>query len=118
MSSMTSKVCAAIGALGIVACASPLAAQTWHHRGRVRRYEAVWLERSQAAARGPARWYGPVPPGRVAVVTGAPWLRPRMYWVRPIGPRRGFVLVRPRAVPWTVRPWRGGGWRPALRRGI
>ncbi len=118
MSSITSKVCATIGALGIVACASPLAAQTWHHRGRVLRYEAVWLERSQAAARGPARWYGPVPPGRVAVVTGAPWLRPWMYWVRPIGPRRGFVLVRPRAVPWTVRPWRGGGWRPALRRGI
>lgn len=55
MSNITGRVRAAIGALGIMAFASPLAAQN-HHHGERMRFAAQWVERSQGAARQQMRW--------------------------------------------------------------
>jgi hypothetical protein len=101
---ITSKIRAAVAAIGLLACASPLAAQSWHHRGRALRYEAVWLERSQAALRGPARWYVERYRSPAAVLAGQAWV-PRRGWLAPraYGPRR-VVVVGPRG-RWIARPW-------------
>ena len=55
MSNITGRVGAVIGALGIIAFASPLAAQNPHHGQRMR-VAAQWVERSQGMARQQMRW--------------------------------------------------------------
>ena len=113
MSKVTTQFRAVIGALGILACASPLAAQT-HHRGAQMRYAAVWVQRNHGAFRYAAyrvpRWraagygwgYRAVPP-RWGV--GA-WYGPRHRWGR-IYARRAYRPVRR---PWR-RAWIGGRYR-------
>ncbi len=96
MSNITSKIRGAIGALGILALASPLAAQTRPYRGQMR-YAAQWVDRSQAVARSPMRWRG-----------AAEW---RVGWV---------------ARPYYARPHYAAGWgwraygvgRPMMRRAV
>ena len=114
VSGITSKLSAAFGALVVVACASPLTAQTWHQRGRLLRYEAVWVERSQAALRGPGRWFGVARRGPVVVVAGAPWVRPRVWWLRRPAPWP-LVFARPLPPRWIrrpayARPWGRRAW--------
>ena len=55
MRNITSRIRAAVGALGILAFASPLAAQTHHHRSEMR-VVAQWVGRSQGAARAQMGW--------------------------------------------------------------
>ena len=112
MSGITSKVRAAVAAIGMLACASPLAAQARHHqRGRALRYEAVWMERSQFAMRGPVRWQRDGYRVPVVVVARHPWA-PRAAWRSPhlLVPRR-VIVVAPRG-RWIARPWRYAPARP------
>ena len=55
MSNITGRLRAVIGALGIIAFASPLAAQNPHHGQRMR-FAAQWVERSQGMSRQHMRW--------------------------------------------------------------
>jgi hypothetical protein len=109
---ITSRLRAAIGALGILACASPLAAQNHQHRGQMR-FAAQWVERSQV--RQPVRW-------RMAGewrMTGTRWRRGHAVgygwrgpaYRRPLMRREmAFRYVRPRVMlrrrGWH-RPWAG-----------
>jgi len=114
VSTITSRIRAAVGALGIVAFASPLAAQT-HHRGAEMRYAAQWVGRSQASVRQfrvwpGARWWRPRY-ARALVVAGPAW-RPgpwRRAWIR----RDADWRFGRRAWPAYGRPWRRAwiGWR-------
>ncbi len=100
MKGIGSRLGAMIGALGIVACASPLAAQTWRHHGRLLRYEAVWVERSQAAMRGPAPW----------LTVPGPAVRARLAETRWI--RRPWRAAAWRQAAWRRAAWRRAAWRP------
>lgn len=111
MSTIGSKIRAAVGALGILACASPLAAQN-HHRPMRLRYAAQYVGRGQIAfeqqrlgaprgqmtPRGWRRgmvvapaWRAPV--WRRAWMARGPYWRARPAFVRPFPARR--VHVRP-----------------------
>ena len=112
MSQITSKLRAAIGALGILACASPLAAQTHPSRGQMR-VAAQWVDRGQGVRR-PVRWR------RAAEwrMERREWRRgyARWYGWRGAGLRRPFlrrsVAVRlDRRFYLQRRPWAGAGWR-------
>ena len=116
--SVTSRIRAVIGALGVLACASPLSAQNHRHPVPLR-YAAQWVGRGRIAAlqaswAGP-RWRGVGRPWRGAVVAGPwrraefrrAWVAPGPYWRRPIY-RRAYGYGR----PFYGRPWaRGGGFR-------
>jgi len=110
VSTITSRIRAAVGALGIIACASPLAAQT-HRHGSDMRYAAQWVGRSQAGFRMHRAWamrswrlerFG----WRRGVAVGPAWRGPG--WRRGWG-RRGFAwgYARPFRRAY-VRPWRRG----------
>jgi hypothetical protein len=91
VSSIPSRIRALVGALGIIACASPLAAQT-HHPGAEARAAAQWVGRGQAGFRIQRPW-----PMRG-------WRAGRFGW------RRGVA-----AAP----GWRAAGWRRAwIRRDL
>jgi hypothetical protein len=86
VSNITSRIRAIIGALGILACASPLAAQTHQHRGQMR-FAAQWVERSQGAARQQMHWR-----------RAAEWRMAGMGWHRGYAAGfgwRAFALRRP-----------------------
>ena len=109
MSGIGSRLGAMIGALGIVACASPLAAQTWRHHGRLLRYEAVWVERSQASMRGPARWFTlPGPAVRARLVETRPIWRP---WQEAAWGRAAWRRAEWRRAAWRPQRWRRPRWR-------
>ncbi len=103
MTGFTTRVRAAVAAAGLLACASPLAAQTRHYRGRALRYEAVWLDRSQTVVRGPVRWYRGGATVPVVVVARTPWVPRRVLLAPRFYPPRRDVLFGPRA-RWVVRP--------------
>jgi hypothetical protein len=89
VSKITSRLRAAIGALGILACASPVAAQTHLNRGHMR-VAAQWVDRNQSV-RQPLRWR-----------RAAEWRRGGMGW------RRGYAVGY---------GWRGPAFRrPLMRR--
>jgi hypothetical protein len=123
MSRLTAGLGAVLGAAGILAGASPLAAQAGPARHRMR-YEARWMERGPIAAveLGPRR----IAAQRMLVVRPGPpaWrLRRAPHRVRlvrrpPYGPRWRAVAFAPRGVA-PLRVWRGAGWRfaPLHRRG-
>ena len=90
MSKITMQVRAVIGAMGVLAFASPVAAQT-HHRGAEMRYAAQWVQRSGGAWRG-AR------PIRVQRWRAAGW----GYGYRAFAPRWGYRVMAPR---WGYRVW-------------
>ena len=94
MRNIASRLGAAIGLVAVLAFSSPLAAQTRHGRGRVLRYEAVWIERSQAAMREPARWRKGAW-GRPVVVVRVGWA-PRFPEWRPLAAR---------PLPWRRAVW-------------
>jgi len=115
VSTITAKIRAVVGALGIIACATPLAAQT-HRRGAEMRYAAQWVGRSQAGFRAHRPW-----PGRGwrtarfgwgwGVAVGPGWRSPgwRRAWVRR---DMAWRFARP-AYPAYRRPGRRAwiGWR-------
>ena len=111
MSNVTSRIRATIGALGILAVASPLAAQTHHPRGQMR-YAAQWVDRSQGARQQwrAAGWRMGWA-GRPRYAMGWGW---RPYAVRRPMMRRAVVLrfAGPR-YGWHRRPWirARAGWR-------
>ncbi len=117
MKGMSSKLRAAVAAIGLLACASPLAAQTRHHRARALRYEAMWVERGPVGMRGPVRWYRDGARAPLVVVRRGAWA-PRRMWLAPRlhAPRR-FVVLAPRG-RWIVRPRAGAAWRGPMRRPI
>jgi hypothetical protein len=94
MSRLTAGLAAVIGAAGILAGASPLAAQAAPPRQRMR-YEARWMERGPIAARqlGPRRMG-----------------RQRILMVRP-GPAAWRLRRAPHRVLVIRRPPYGPGWR-------
>lgn len=106
MSKITSRVRAVVGALGILVCASPLAAQTRHH-GAQMRFAAQWVQRNNGTFRYAAAYR--VPRWRAARFGwgyraaaprwGGAWYAraPRYGWRRP--------FVRPLYRP-VRRPWR------------
>jgi hypothetical protein len=110
MSGITGRVRAAIGALGIIALASPLAAQTYHNGGRMR-FAAQWVERSQGAARQRMHWR-----------RAAEWRTAGMGWQRGYAASYGwrpFALRRPvlrRSVVIRLTPPRRGLHRRPWRR--
>ncbi len=97
MSKVTSRIRAAVGALAILAFASPLAAQT-HHRGAQMRYAAQWVQRNHGAFRYAAAYRVPR------------WRAARFGW--------GYRAVAPR---WGVGAWYAPpryGWRRAYVRPV
>jgi hypothetical protein len=104
VSNITGRLRAVIGALGILMFASPLAAQTHYHGGRMR-VAAQWIERSQGEARQ-MRWR------RAAV-----WRMDGMGWQRHYAVRYGWRGPAFRR-PWLHRGWviRAGPRRALLRR--
>jgi len=112
---MASRLRAAVGALGVLAFASPLAAQNHFHRGQMRA-AAQWVGRTQGAVRQEMRWRratgwrAPAVRWRRAYVAGYGWrgFAPRRAWGRPVmvaryaRARRGFYRR-----PWMARMrWR------------
>jgi hypothetical protein len=92
MSNLSGRLRAAIGALGIIALASPAAAQTHSHGGRMR-MAAQWVERGHRAARQDVRWR-----------RAAQWRMAGMGW------RTGYAVGF---------GWRGPGYRrPVIRSGV
>ena len=90
MSKITVQVRAIVGAMGVLAFASPVAAQT-HHRGAEMRYAAVWVQRSGGVWRDArpirgARWHA------------AGW----GHGYRAFAPRWGYRVMPPR---WGYRVW-------------
>jgi len=117
---ITSKIGSAIAAVGLLACATPLAAQTWHHRGRALRYEAVWLERAEAGFRAPARWYRWAwrPPVGVVGVWRGPLPAARAWGVRRWARRGPAVRGRMIEGRWAARRWAGSRWVGRGRRAV
>jgi hypothetical protein len=115
VSKITSRLRAAIGALGILACASPVAAQTHPNRGHMR-VAAQWVDRNQGV-RQPLRWrraeewrMGGMG-WRRGYAVGYGWRGPA--YRRPLMRRAMAVrFIRPRRVV-RRRAWRRGwtGWR-------
>jgi len=98
VSKITMRVRAVIGAMGILAFASPVAAQT-HHRGAEMRYAAQWVQRGGA-------WRDARP------IRGARWRAAGWgYGYRAFAPRWGYRVVAPRwgygvrAPRWGYRVW-------------
>jgi hypothetical protein len=109
VSTITSRIRAAVGAFGIIAFASPLAAQT-HRHGADMRYAAQWVGRSQAGLRVHRAW----------AMRG--WRVERFGWRRgvAVGPARRGPLWRrawvPRGFGWSyARPFRPAYGRPWRR---
>lgn len=115
MSGITARIRAVVGALGVIAFASPLSAQT-HHRGAEMRVAAQWVGRSQSGFRVQRPW--PVRGWRAerfgwrwGAAAGPGWRAPgwRRAWIRR---DMGWRYARPFPA---YRPWRrariGRRWR-------